>query len=288
MKKKLFVILFSLMAINLINADETPINQPPALSKMKADISSNLESIDKYLAEAARNLSAADLKEKDIRQILNDFCKKDPAVYDCAFVDINGIMTMIEPKDFKSHEGVDISSQPHVIRLRAKGAPVLSEVFRSAEGFDAVSFAHPIFSDEKKITASVSLLLRLDALTSRAITAATAGIPLKAWVMQKDGRIIFKENIEEIGRNLFTDLLYQEFPELMALGKEIAEKENGAGEYNYYDRSSQTRVYKNVYWTTFGIHDAQYRLVAEHALADGAAPNKKTKASFVELPAMDA
>ncbi|HQH10815.1 MAG TPA: hypothetical protein PLS31_00125, partial [Candidatus Sumerlaeota bacterium] len=132
MKKKLFVILFSLMAINLINADETPINQPPALSKMKADISSNLESIDKYLAEAARNLSAADLKEKDIRQILNDFCKKDPAVYDCAFVDINGIMTMIEPKDFKSHEGVDISSQPHVIRLRAKGAPVLSEVFRSA------------------------------------------------------------------------------------------------------------------------------------------------------------
>lgn len=287
MKKTLFVVLLSVWALNTAVVAETPVNQPPVLAKMKEDITNDLKTIDGYLAEAARSLAKADLKEEDIRKILNDLYKKDSAIYDCALVDLRGVMTIIEPKAYKSHEGKSISSQPHVIRLRAKGTPVLSDVFRSMEGFDAVSFAYPIFSEEKKITGSVSLLLRLDSLSSRTITSATAGIPLKAWVMQKDGRIIFKENIEEIGRNLFTDLYYQEFPELLTLGKQIADKEVGAGSYNYYDRSLQTRVYKSVYWTTFGLHDGQYRLVMEHTLAGGSSPNQKSDASKAEHPAMD-
>ena len=45
--------------------------------------------------------------------------------------------------------------------------------------------------------------------------------------MQPDGLIFYDQDKMEIGRNLFTDQLYEPFEELRVLGSEISQKESG-------------------------------------------------------------
>lgn len=49
-----------------------------------------------------------------------------------------GRQTTIEPAGYRSFEGKDISDQEKVKRILKRHKPVLSEVFRSVEGYDAV------------------------------------------------------------------------------------------------------------------------------------------------------
>ena len=57
---------------------------------------------------------------------------------------------------------------------------------------------------------------------------------VEVWLMQKDGRILYDADKEEIGRMLFKDPMYQGYPESLARARKIAEDRAGSA-----DRSKQ-------------------------------------------------
>ena len=79
--------------------------------------------------------------------------------------------------------------------------------------------------------------------------------------MQPDGLIFYDQDKMEIGRNLFTDQLYEPFEELRVLGSEISQKESGLGEYSFFSRGMNTVVMKEVKWSSVGLHGTQWRLI---------------------------
>lgn len=79
--------------------------------------------------------------------------------------------------------------------------------------------------------------------------------------MQTDGLVIYDVDSEQIGRNVFHDPLYQPFHELIALAKKVAAKQEGTGEYRFFQKGSDAPVTKMAYWKTVGMHGAEWRIV---------------------------
>ncbi len=246
----------------VLRAGKKDAGDPEAvLAGLKARIGAALNKIDSALAAAAGELNKTGLTGPDAGKILRGLCAANPEVIDCAAVDAKGIMVTVEPGEYKSVEGEDISSQEQVIEIQRTKQPVLSEVFRSVEGFDAADMEYPVFSSDGQFAGAVSVLLRPEFILASVINPALEDLAVEAWLMQKDGRILYDQDHEEIGRMLFENPLYRPFPSLLEIGRKIASDEAGKGSYEFLNRRLEKQVKKETFWTSVGIHGTQWRLV---------------------------
>ena len=111
----------------------------------------------------------------------------------------------------------------------------MSDSFRAVEGFIAIDFEYPVFSGEKGFIGSVSMLFRPESFIRSIIQDAIKGSPFDVWVMERNGRILYDPDEAELGRDLFTDPIYRPFPQLISLGKRIAQERSGSGSYRFFD-----------------------------------------------------
>ena len=99
-------------------------------------------------------------------------------------------------------------------------------------GFD---FEHPVFNKDGNLIGLVSILTQPDFFGS-VIAEKIHNFPVEMFVMQKDGRMIYDINEEEIGKNLFTDELYADYPSLLKIGRRMATRPQGSGRYSFFDK----------------------------------------------------
>jgi hypothetical protein len=257
---------------------------PPILSELADEITARLSKLDADLASAAKELSEAGLHNSAARKVLRDLCRSFPFAVDCAAVDISGRMVTVEPEGYRQFEGVDISDQEQVVRLRESKEPVMSKVIRTVEGFDAVDIERPVYSAQGVFAGSVSVLIRPEYLISDVAATLVQGLPIDVWAMQKDGRIIYDPDEEEIGRMLFDDPIYKPFPQLLSLGKVISKNRSGSGSYEFLGKGLKSPVRKDAYWTTVGLHGTEWRLVLTHSLAEEGSYAKRNLAELGVKP----
>lgn len=244
----------------------TASDPPTSLAAVTNGIASTLREADAALARAATELAHTGLRGEPARQVLADLCNRFAFAVDCAAVDARGIMVTVEPAAYRSVEGADISEQKQIIHLHATRRPVLSEAFRAVEGFDAIDLEHPVLTPDGQLLGSVSLLARTGTLLGHIIEPQVQGMPVDVWVMQPDGYLLYDPDEEEIGRNVFTDPLYQPFTQLLALVRRIAAEQSGSGRYEFLGRSLRQPVTKEAYWTTVGLHGRKWRVVLTHVV----------------------
>jgi hypothetical protein len=240
---------------------------PPILNDIGKEITAELDKMDKDVAGIAKSLSGMDVRTAGTKKMLGDLCRRYSYAVDCAVVDRNGGMVLVEPAEYAKFEKSDISSQEQVIRLQKTKKPVLSNVFKAVEGFEAVDLEHPVFSATGEFEGSVSMLLRPEDMLSHILTPVLQGLPVEAFVMQPNGRILYDQDKEEVGRMLFTDDMYKPFPQLLALGTIISREKIGAGSYDFKQKGSEKLVRKDAHWTTVGLHGTEWRLVMMHVRA---------------------
>ena len=253
---------------------------PPILSELEKKITAELNTVDQDLAKLAARFSEKDLKPVEKQKMLGDLCRSYSYAADCAFVDQSGRMRLVAPPEYAKFEGSDISSQEQVVRLQKTKKPVLSNSFKAVEGFYAVDLEHPVVSSSGELEGSVSILIRPDSLFSSVIMPVLQGMPVEAFTMQKDGRILFEEDKEEVGRMLFEDPLYKPFPQLLALGTLIAREKIGTGSYGFMQRGSEKLVKKDAHWTTVGLHGTEWRVVVMHVRAGQGLASGKDRAQL--------
>jgi hypothetical protein len=261
MKKTPIIIAFFLLSVTSNTVAQTKSDVPPILSKLQKQISSVLNKMDSDLSLASKKISKVGIQSSEAREILLKLCTSNPYTVDCATVDMNGKMLILEPEEYRKFEGSNISKQEQVIRIHKTKKPVLSSAFPAVEGFDAVDLEYPVFSHHDKMTGSVSMLIRPESFLSKIITPAVQGFPLDIWVMEKSGRILFDPDAEEIGRNLFNDPVYKPFKQLLLLGEMIAQERSGSGMYEFFGTGFKKSVTKKAHWTTVELYDTQWRIV---------------------------
>jgi basic membrane protein A len=230
------------------------------LSLLHAETSSVLKKLDADIKHSAWALSGKDLTGDFARDVLKGLYAANPYIIDCETVSNQGIMVAVEPPAHQSAEGMDISAQAHMEKLFQTRKPVMSGSFRSVEGLQAVVIHHPIFSGDKKFAGSVSALFAPEYLLSGIIGPVVSNLPVGIFLMQTDGLVIYDVDTKQIGLNVFTDPLYQPFPELIEFTRKMVAAPQGSGSYRFYLKDSPAPVTKAAYWRTISLHGAAWRL----------------------------
>jgi len=243
-----------------VNADPSAV-----LSTLVADVNTTLEEIDRNVASAAGGLGATGLAGPGANATLARLAASSPYAADAVTITSDGRIAAAMPEEFGGVVGADVRNQSHVQRGLADRRPLMSEVFRAVEGFDAVVVQHPVTGGDGAFLGLVSAVVEPDLLLADRSDRAISGTTLTAWAMTPDGRLIYDRDPARIGRNVITDPAYAGYAEFVALAKRIAAEPAGSGSYSFTLPGSGTAVKQEAVWATTGLHGTAWRIVVVRA-----------------------
>lgn len=185
--------LVSFLAGNAIAGDVPP----DALETARQKIMEEFARIDIELKRAAERLGTEGLTGYGARSALEDLFNAFPYAIDCTAVDSSGIMATVEPAPYRHVEGSDISGQEQVKRLWDRRGPVLSGVFMTVEGIEAVDAEYPVTKPDGTFLGSVSLLFSPERMLTGLLSAG--GHVPAVFVTETNGRILYHPDPARIG-----------------------------------------------------------------------------------------
>lgn len=239
----------------------TELTATGTLSEVQKNINSNFERFQTDMSVAAAKLSDKTGNMDEVRGVLASLKQKTPLVSTCSFIDRKGIMKVVEPVKYRKYEGSDISSQEQVVRVARTQKPVLSNVFRSVEGFYGFSFLCPVMTKSGAYAGSISFLVKPETFFRNFLDQLLKNRPVEIWVMDKNGFVIYDRDRGQIGRNIFKDDMYKPFPALIKACHQITGKPEGTTEYEFYSATTKEKVLKKASWTTLQIYGVEWKLV---------------------------
>ncbi|MHC1737544.1 MAG: hypothetical protein AB9882_06000 [Ignavibacteriaceae bacterium] len=256
----LFVTALLFFSCSDNTTEYTPEPEQELLNQLKDSVNTVVNSMYSALSAFADTTAKEKIiNETKIRAMLTKWHTDFPEVVDCAFVTPLGIMQYIEPEAYRTHEGADISSQEQVIRMWQTKKPVMSLLFLSVEGFYACDMQVPFYFDGV-LAGSYSLLIKPDIFFNKILRPVIKSDIDDIFVMQKNGTMLWDSDTTQIGRNTFTDTLYQQFPELITAAHKVAQEEKGNTNYSFYDNSKSRVVTKTVWWLTLNYYGTEWKL----------------------------
>lgn len=237
------------------------------IAVLQEKINTDLVKLDTELAAAAKALSTTGLQGNDAARLLQSIYENNSSVATAATIGLDGTLLLIQPASFKNAEGENISSQSHFARLKKSQQPVLSGIFKTVEGFYAVSLAYPVFTANNKVLGFVSVVFKPDALMRKSVQDYLADFSsVEVTAIEQDGLIIYDKDIQQIGRQTFSDPLYRSYAELLALVNRITSEATGTGTYSFPPRIGAAPIKKSSQWTTIGLHGTDWRLIVSQGV----------------------
>ena len=128
-----------------------------------------------------------------------------------------------------SSVGDDISDQKHVRELLRDHKPVISDVFKSVEGFDAVALHVPIFRGSV-FKGSVGILINFESLAKRYLDVIKIGETGYTWVISRDGTQLYSPTSGFTGKSVFATI--KDSPSLVAMVNDMLKGHEGAAIYS--------------------------------------------------------
>jgi len=218
-------------------------------------VSANLTEIDRALLDASLILSKTGIEGSEAQEVLDDLIGTGSWVVDCITVNLDGTIVEVMPEEYQYVKGTSIRDQEHIEQLLSTRRSVGLAYIKSVEGFYALDFASPIFDEEGMFAGAVTVLVNSTELFGQALAPYQPDGRAKIWAMMPDGTIIYDSDAEQIGRNTFTDPLFQQFPELVVMGKKVEMERSGHGTYEIFGTA------REVFWTTADHHGKEIRLL---------------------------
>jgi len=260
---------FLLAGMLILSAASLRAGVPAALQMMADDAQQSLVRLDKSVASAAEDAApfVSSSNDRMLRAILQRVVRSNPMAVDAALVSPVGRMRLIEPTAFKKFEGSDISTQAAWKTLAQSGRPVLSQAFRMAEGFYAVSLAHPVTTNGVR-TGAVSVAFNPSSWIEGTRRGPLSDLPFRFFAVQKDGLILAGSDPGFVGASLLKET--SGAPAAMqALARRILSEPSGDGIYTRPTADDEMRT--RVSWTTVGLRGSEFRLALTSDFA-GAVP----------------
>lgn len=235
------------------------------LLQLQASIQGQLNDLDSVVADSSYQLSATGIEGEKARDILRNLTGSSPYFTEATTGSPEGKIAAAEPAVYRNLEGADISKNDATIRLMQTKSPVFSPVFHLVEGYDASIVSYPVFSAPGEFIGGVGAIIKPADLLGSIIAPRLLGTNYSVTVMQKDGLSLYDSDPSQVGKNLFSDPIYQPYPQLLALGKNVVAERSGMGRYVFQNNEHNGNISKEVYWTSVGLHGNEWRLVAIRA-----------------------
>ncbi len=124
--------------------------------------------------------------------------------------------------------GLDISHQKHIVALIREHKPVISEVFRTIEGVDAVALHVPVLQGAD-FKGSVEILVDFQSLAKRYLDVIKVGQTGYAWVISQAGIVLYTPVPNLTGKSVWE--ANKDNPSSGALVSAMLEGREGTAEY---------------------------------------------------------
>ena len=151
-------------------------------------------------------------------------------------VDERGIIVHNFPID--SSVGADISAQSHIREMLRDHKPVISDVFRAVEGFDAVALHVPVFKGSV-FKGTIGILINFESIAKRYLDVIKIGETGHAWVVSRDGTTLYSPIQGLTGKSVFDSI--KDSPSLTAMVKDMLKGHEGAALYTS-DRTGDRNI----------------------------------------------
>ena len=141
-------------------------------------------------------------------------------------MDERGVILASYP--FGASEGSDISGQKHVREILRDHRPVVSDVFRAVQGFDAVALHVPVFKGAE-FKGSIAIVINFESLAKRYLDVIRIGATGSAWVVSRDATLIYSPTAGFTGTSALAS--FKASPSVTAMVEEMILGREGAAEY---------------------------------------------------------
>jgi PAS domain S-box-containing protein len=134
--------------------------------------------------------------------------------------------------------GTDLSNQKHVRELLRDHQPVVSDVFKAVEGFEAVAIHVPVFRGSE-FKGSIGILINFEILAKHHLDVIKIGETGYAWVVSRDGTILYTPVPGLPGKSVFETT--KDSPSLTAMANDMLKGHEGTAIY-IFDRIGDRNV----------------------------------------------
>jgi two-component system cell cycle sensor histidine kinase/response regulator CckA len=145
-------------------------------------------------------------------------------------VDANGRIIYVTPYSQESIIGKDISGQKHIQEIIHTHKPVVSDVFKTVQGFDAIALHVPVFRN-KTFVGSIGITVNYASLAKRYVEGIKIGKTGYAWMISRDGTELFCPVPGHTGRSVFENC--KGFPSILAMAGEMLKGHQGVTTYSF-------------------------------------------------------
>ncbi|HPM41300.1 MAG TPA: protein kinase, partial [bacterium] len=256
-----FATHYAVMAENARRQAEGALVEVTRISEEAVELARNtvahFDDFFRILASDIGATAAAPAAPSDDLARLKNLIERHPEI--SALVLTRGGKALSYPADAIGRFGLP---PPEIAKVRieaAAGGFDATDAWKASDGRYAFAFVFGAGADGDTLTA----IFTIDKLMPAAFAFDPRKNPYQIWCMDADGTILYDENPEEIGKNLFTDEMYANYPELRALGEEMRQKSWGVGYYRFFASSGDTVIYKIAAWESLSpAGGVNWKLVA--------------------------
>jgi PAS domain S-box-containing protein len=103
---------------------------------------------------------------------------------------------------FPNANGTDISQQKHMSQILSYHMPVVSEVFKTVQGFQAIAIHYPIYKNGE-YEGSLAFVINFKNVTKRILSDIKIGLTGFSWMLSSDGAILSVPDTNLIGHSIF-------------------------------------------------------------------------------------
>ncbi|HEY3490498.1 MAG TPA: ATP-binding protein [Candidatus Deferrimicrobiaceae bacterium] len=157
---------------------------------------------------------------------------------------------------FRGSIGSSIAGQAHVRRILAERKPVVSDVFRTVQGFDGVALHVPVFR-RNAFKGTIAVVVNFQSLAKRYLEVIRVGKTGYAWVASENGAMLYHPNPDLVGQSVLA--IGKGNPSFLAMTRQMLAGREGIAEYtlgparpNGAKPANRHAVYLPVHlWNTF-------------------------------------
>ncbi len=242
-------------------AQQGPVELPLVLSESRDGVFQVFQDLRKRLERAASKLARSGLSGPAAQQVLQELHLDSPHIVAAAITGPGGRPLAVDPPKYQPLETNTVAKLPHLRGILKSKNPAMSRVFSTNFGFAVVDARVPVLAPDGRLLGTVGALIKPQDMLAKVIDPKTVLAPEELWVMDRQGRILYDANPEEVGLNLFTSPLYQPYPDLRAMGETMVNHAQGLGFYKFLGKNMQRPVDKRCIWTSVGLFGTYWRLV---------------------------
>lgn len=237
-----------------------------ALLKYQGAVQNDLLALSKIAGDRALFFSDRQLSGEEAQIALDSAQKQLPSIVTIGTFDKDGIVMAMLPSSHSEILGRDLSNTPVVSEMNAGMVPSMSNIFSLAEGGYAASINYPVFSSKKEYTGFVSLTFDPSVIIEKYALELMNDTGFQLMAAQKEGVVLYDNDPEEIGKEVFGNPMYNDYPEVLDFAKAYSESFSGEYRYGYLDKNLEKEVNKKAFWTTFGLYGTEWRLICIHEI----------------------